>query len=82
MADRNECDVYAEEVARRFDEFVQWARENWPVPASPLLDSDFNESRRELRAILGERLTQAQEIPPEPSAGGPQYVPLNPAPWP
>jgi hypothetical protein len=76
--------VYAAEVARRLEEFVSWTRDNWPVPSSPLLDSDFEDARRMVHLIVGERLEQARSADelPEPSQGGPQYRPVNPAPWP
>jgi hypothetical protein len=86
MAGKEECDRYATEFARRFDEFTRWAQENWPIETAPLLSSDFNESRKELQAILGEKLQlgqdqdQATESPP--NDGSVQYVNINPAPWP
>jgi hypothetical protein len=83
MADKQACDAYAVEMARRFEEFVHWSRENWPIPASPLLDSDFAGCRMELKGILGQRLDEAQSgHEPDPSSGGAQYVSANPAPWP
>ena len=84
MADKQACDAYAAEMARRFDDWVKWARDNWPVPISPLLDSDFEGARREMHLIVGERLSQATaaEQAPDPAAGGPQYVSMNPTPWP
>jgi hypothetical protein len=84
MADKQACDAYAAEMARRFEDLVTWARDNWPVPSSPLLDSDFEGARRDLNLILGERLSQAQSADQaaSPAAGGPQYVSVNPAPWP
>lgn len=83
MADKQTCDTYAVEMARRFEEFVHWSRDNWPIPASPLLDSDFAGCRMELKGILGQRLDQAQSgHEADPSSGGAQYVSANPAPWP
>ena len=84
MAEKQVSDAYAAEVVRRLEEFVDWSRDNWPVPAFALMDSDFDGVRREIQLILGERLTQAQEAAgtAEPAAGGPQYRPVNPAPWP
>ncbi|MDO8300868.1 hypothetical protein [Lacisediminimonas sp.] len=83
MADKQTCDNYAEEMARRFEEFVHWSRDNWPIPASPLLDSDFAGCRMELKRILGQRLDQAQSgHEADPASGGAQYVSANPAPWP
>ncbi len=76
--------AYAAELARRLEEFIKWSRDNWPVPSSPLLDSDFEDARRAMHLIAGERLERARTAVdlPEPSQGGPQYLPLNPAPWP
>lgn len=83
MADQKACDEYAAEMARRFDEFVRWARENWPVKQFPLMESDFVESRKELHDILGDRLGAALAgANVDPAAGGPQYVSMNPTPWP
>jgi hypothetical protein len=86
MAGKEECDRYAQELARRFEEFTQWAQDNWPVKSMPLLASDFDGSRRELQEILGEKLQRGQgrddstEAPP--NDGSVQYVNINPAPWP
>lgn len=84
MADKQKCDEFAAEMARRFDEFVRWSIENWPVPASPLMPSDFDASRAEMHELLGQRLDDARTVDAaaDPAAGGPQYVSLNPAPWP
>ncbi|MDB5797800.1 MAG: hypothetical protein JWP36_1702 [Paucimonas sp.] len=85
MADKDACDTYAAEAARRFDEYVKWARDNWPVKALPLLDSDFDAARQNLSVILGDRLAHAREASSsvsDPEEGGPQFVSVNPAPWP
>lgn len=86
MAGKEECDRYAQELAQRFDEFTQWAQDNWPIDTMPLLASDFDGSRRELQAILGEKLQQGQEqdvsTDSPPNDGSIQYVNINPAPWP
>lgn len=86
MADKEACDRYATELARRFDEFTQWARDNWPIETAPLLNSDFDASRKELQSILGEKLQQGQDqdsaTESPPNDGSIQYVNINPAPWP
>lgn len=86
MAGKEEYDRYAQELARRFEEFTQWAQDNWPVRTAPLLASDFDDSRRELQEILGEKLQQGQEqdvnTESPPNDGSIQYVNINPAPWP
>lgn len=88
MANNQDCDQYATQLARRFEDFTKWAIENWPVKDVPLIDSDFSESRRELQHILGERLHEA-DVSENPSSemqskndGSIQYVNSNPAPWP
>jgi hypothetical protein len=81
MADRKQCDQYAAEMARRFDEFTTWAIDHWPHSGQPLLPSDFDASRKELGAILGARLNDDQGSSPS-TAEEPQYVQVNPAPWP
>jgi hypothetical protein len=80
MASKEECDRFAAEVARRFEDFTKWTISNWPQPAHPLDQSDFNASRREIAGLLGDKLSSEQTD--SPSAGGPQYVNMNPAPWP
>lgn len=86
MASKEECDQYAAELARRFDELVQWALSNWPKPEFPLLPSDFVESRREISQIAGRKLGDADEddgLPP-PAFGSDdrQFRDVNPMPWP
>lgn len=80
MASKNECDKFAAEVARRFDEFTRWTIEQWPHKSHPLQQSDFSASRREIAGILGDKLSADHDD--SPSAGGPQYFNVNPAPWP
>lgn len=86
MASKEECDGYAAELTRRFDELVQWAMSNWPRPEYPLLLSDFTESRREISQIVGPKLGDSDEhdSPPGPAFGGDdgQYRDVNPMPWP
>ncbi len=86
MAGKEECDRYAQELARRFDEFTQWAQDNWPISSAPLLASDFDASRMELQEILGKKLQQGQEqdayTEAPPNDGSIQFVNSNPAPWP
>ena len=83
MASKQECDRYADEVARRFEEFTRWAIANWPEKQFPLLSSDFSESRKEIGMILGHKLHEGQS---DDSSGtqpeSRQYLDVNPAPWP
>jgi hypothetical protein len=83
MADKETYDRYAIEMAQRFASFVSWAKENWPDKGSPLLDSDFDNSRKEIRLLLGERLESC--LGNSSTNGGTdstQYVDMNPTPWP
>jgi len=83
MADQEQSDKFAAEMARRFEEFTQWAIEHWPNREMPLLESDFESSRKEMQQILGAKLSQALQAEVGPPAGETvQYVNMNPAPWP
>lgn len=77
----DEASQYADELTRRFEEFTSWAISNWPQKNYPLLPSDFTESRREISVILGQRLHEGESLP-SPDQGGPQYLDVNPTPWP
>lgn len=85
MASKEECDRYAEELTRRFDDMVQWAIANWPTQAYPLLSSDFSASRREIAQIVGSKLGEGEAAdkathgrPPDEAP----FVDMNPMPWP
>ncbi|MBI1891703.1 MAG: hypothetical protein HYS18_13715 [Burkholderiales bacterium] len=83
MATKEECDRYAAEAARRFDDFIRWAIINWPHKNFPLVSSDFADSRRELSAILGSKLHDGQSFPSSDRKGDDaQYIDMNPSPWP
>lgn len=83
MASKEICDQYAIEFAQRFAALVSWAKEHWPDKNAPLLDSDFDASRREIRQLIGERLEAVQSAS-APGAGESdgQYIDMNPTPWP
>jgi hypothetical protein len=81
MADQNQRDQYAAELARRFEEFTEWAIAHWPHTESPLLASDFEASRKELGEILGPKLGADENNTPA-AVPDRQYVQVNPAPWP
>ncbi|MDB5855684.1 MAG: hypothetical protein JWR22_3725 [Herminiimonas sp.] len=83
MADKETYDRYAIEMAQRFAAFVTWAKENWPDQNFPLLDSDFDNSRKEIRLLLGERLESCQQDASS-NAGqdATQYIDVTPSPWP
>lgn len=85
MANKEECDRFAAEIVQRFEAFTKWAIDNWPHRDYPLLESDFEQSRRELQQILGPKLSEARpagEAGPRADDGTVQYVNMNPAPWP
>lgn len=83
MASKEECDQYAAELTRRFDEYVRWAIANWPKPEFPLLSSDFKESRREISLIAGPKLGDSEEQDSAASSrNSKQFRDMNPMPWP
>jgi len=86
MASKEECDQYAVELTRRFDEMVKWALSNWPKPEYPLLSSDFTQSRREISQIVGAKLGDSDEsgtdIRPAFGNDDRQFRDVNPMPWP
>lgn len=80
MATKEECDRYANELAKRFEELTGWAIANWPDKQQPLMPSDFTESRKEISRIIGPRLGDGAKDPP-PSKDAP-FIPVSPMPWP
>jgi hypothetical protein len=86
MASKEECDRYAEELNRRFEELTRWAISNWPDKRFPLVEADFQEGRREIAHIAGARLNDVESMDGNTAPGmpvnEPQFVPVNPAPWP
>lgn len=86
MASKEQCDQYAAELTRRFDELVKWALSNWPKPEYPLLSSDFAQSRREISQIVGAKLGEGEESGHDqrPAFGNDdrQFRDMNPMPWP
>jgi len=86
MASKEECDKYAAELSRRFEELTRWAIEAWPKKEFPLLPSDFAEARREIGQITGPKLGEGgdddpESVPADDKNGG-QYIEMNPMPWP
>lgn len=84
MATKEECDRYAAELTRRFEELTRWAIVNWPKREFPLLLSDFSESRREIGGIIGPKLGEGE---PNDSASGSNkepapFIEVTPMPWP
>lgn len=84
MTSQTECDQFADEFNRRFEELVSWAIHHWPEKNQPLQPGDFSASQREIALLLGARLHAGTppDVGPPPSDGGEQYVNVNPAPWP
>lgn len=83
MATKAECDQYAVELAQKFEDLTKWAIQNWPKPEFPLLQSDFDASRKEIGQILGPKLGEGEgEESTSPSNEPKQYVDMNPMPWP
>ncbi|RZI41492.1 hypothetical protein EGT07_18090 [Herbaspirillum sp. HC18] len=86
MARKEECDQYAAELTRRFDELVQWALAKWPKPEFPLLSSDFGQSRREISQIVGSKLGDGDACTDAEGSVVPndqgQFRGINPMPWP
>jgi hypothetical protein len=84
MASKEECDKYAAELTRRFDEMVRWALANWPKQSYKLVSSDFSESRREISRIVGAKLGDPEDGGDISAAGkkSAPYLDMNPMPWP
>lgn len=87
MGSKVEYDQYAVDVAKRFEEFVQWTIARWPNREFPLLESDFEQCRHELAEILGPKLGDGNEKDDRSSgtvneSNTAQYVDMNPMPWP
>jgi hypothetical protein len=83
MASKKECDQFATELNDRFEAFMKWAMANWPKKESPLMSSDFAESRKEIAQIVGPKLGEGS---PDPAAAGNDdpapFVDVTPMPWP
>lgn len=84
MADKEQLDHYAAELAQRLDGLITWAIENWPHKNFPLMQSDFAESRKEFSKIIGPKLDEGDIAASTalPATDTRQYVDVNPTPWP
>jgi hypothetical protein len=84
MDDKERYDQYAAELAQRFEDLIKWAIENWPNKNFSLMQSDFEQSRKEIGQILGPKLSEGEASPPAPATGkdDPPFIDMNPAPWP
>jgi len=84
MTSKEERTQFAADLKQKFEALTTWAIEQCPDQALPLSRSDFDVARKEIERIatgrsdIGERNADV----PEPSEDGPQYVNVNPAPWP
>jgi len=86
MASKSECDRYATELTRRFEELTRWAVVNWPQKEFPLLESDFSASRREIASIVGPKLGEGEPDSDHSALAiqkeTEQYREVTPMPWP
>jgi len=75
---------FASDLKQHFEEMVTWAIEHWPQADRPLSRSDFDTARQQISRIAEGRMDigERNAAIPEPSENGPQYVNVNPAPWP
>lgn len=75
---------FAKELKRRFEELSTWTIANWPTGKTPPSNEDFDVARREIHALTTRDfdLGKLNAAIPEPADNGPQYVSVNPAPWP
>ncbi|MGN6389926.1 MAG: hypothetical protein ACTHL1_10470 [Burkholderiaceae bacterium] len=84
MPTKDDYDRYAAELVRRFEDFTTWAIEHWPDPESPLMDSDFAASRKEIAGLVGPRLGggHTDADPGAKADDSTQFVNVTPMPWP
>jgi hypothetical protein len=75
---------FAAEMKRRFDELTEWAIAHSPNQNAPLRKADFELCRREIEKLADRDFDMSERNArvPEPSENGPQYVNMNPTPWP
>ena len=76
---------FAGELERRFDELQAWALDNWPDTAhrpSPSEVASLLASARRRILSTAPMDSETNQLVPEPSEGGPQYISTTPAPWP
>ena len=81
MKNEQAWNEFTAELERRFRDVEQWALQHWPDQTHPLSNSDFSALHYEL-SRLGAKLKHENDREPEPSKGGPQYINMNPEPWP
>lgn len=81
MANQQTVEQFTGEFERRFHALIQWAVENWPDKNNPLDAADFAVANKEFTKIIA-KTGHAGPLIPEPAQGGPQYVSVDPTPWP
>jgi hypothetical protein len=74
--------AYAEQMAARFQVYVDWAIANWPVKEQPLDQAAFDRSRDDLIAICRQAGAPVDGKVDPGVPGGAQFVPVTPMPWP
>lgn len=81
---RNNYDLYAAELAQRFEILTDWAIANWPRSEAPLMKSDFDGARKDIARILGPMLGDGESVSESAaeSENTRQYVDVTPMPWP
>ena len=78
---------YGAELHAHYQAYVDWAISNWPVQNGTLSRDAFSQSRAELDAIRAGLSASGRGNTPaagnDPSTpGAPQFVPVDPMPWP
>lgn len=81
MEAKEQMEVFRKELIRRFDELTHWAVDNWPDKSRPLSAVDFVAIRQQM-AAAGDKPGESGKQGLDPSEGGPQYIDMDPAPWP
>jgi hypothetical protein len=73
---------YAEELAARYQAYVDWAIANWPVGDKALNQASFGRSREDLIAVCRHAGAPLDGNIDPSVPGGAQFVPVTPMPWP
>jgi hypothetical protein len=80
---RKRREEYAAALAARFQSYVDWANDQWPIDETPLAATSFDRSRDDLNAIQRQLGLPPPDSNADPSApGAAQFVPVAPMPWP
>ena len=83
---------YLSEIEQRVDVLAQWASSYWPRIDAPLAVEEFIDVKHVFIEFVRSKLAAVEEFsaapaasntePQTPEEGAPQYVNMNPAPWP